>query len=340
MEVKKYHMGDGHLMGHVDPINREGKEPPKGVTPNMSNIDPTRSHLDFNLSPNNRRMKEQLQYIKDVTGKTVRKNAVVFFSTWVTMPKQYQTFDSDVEFAHHFFQDIYDTLLLFYGLEEEDVVSAWVHMDETRPHIHLFATPIYREEGKDPICYFDRVLPKRKFWKLHPFTEDMMKAKGWEDIHLMTGHTRDGNWAVKDLKRNGALEKLKELEQDLSKRQEELSALQQDASQQSLLLERFRKEEKEKEERLRQLAQQADEKQEELNRINQTLLQKRTDAYQMEKQSDHDAELILRHKADVKRLLLAHPNLLTKEEWNQLEGKNYGISHIHDQGTRTRGHLL
>ena len=349
MEIKKYHKGDGHLLSHVDRSTREidaTKPYESGIlsTPNASDIDPSRSHLNFNLSENNRHLTDVLDYIRETTGRPVRKNAVLFFSTWVVMPKQYQKFDGDLEFAHHFFEDIYDTLLLFYGLEDSDVASAWVHMDETRPHLHLYTSPIYRAEDGTLSNCFERVVPKRKYWKLHSFTEDMMRSKGWEDIELMSGTTREGNWAVRDLKRNGAKEKVRELNELLAKKQAELDQLNQNVNSQTELLRKFMKEEREKENRLRELQESTEILQGEMDRLNRDILRSRTE---LAKQGTPDAEtkILLNHKKELIRSLIEHPENLTageRMELMNLNNKNQkeGLYDIHQRGIDKRGHIL
>jgi hypothetical protein len=323
MEIRKFHQSEARMLAHVDRSTMDPDRPiPTSPTPNQSNIDPKRSHLNFNLAPNNRRLNSQIDYITRVTGRKPKKTAVLFFSTWVVLPEQYKEHDLDLPYCHEFFQKVYDTLLMFYGLIEDDIASAWVHMDETRPHMHFYATPIYRREGERPRNYFDLVCPVRKYWKLHPFVEDMMRANGYPDIHMMNGRIKDGNWAVRDLKRNGALEKMKALEEGLSKKQNELSALDNQANDKARLLAQFEEEQREKEEKLLALEQSIQKQQDQLDHLDQDVLIQRTKVYRAKQDKDKmdpESEILLAHKDEIKSLLLSRPDVLSLKERKELE---------------------
>ena len=88
-----------------------------------------------------------------------RKDVNVMATWVVTVPK-------DLPEQEHkaFFQASYDFLQQRYG--RENVVSAYVHMDEVTPHMHFAFVPVkhgFKEDKKTPIFRQNiaKFLPKR-----------------------------------------------------------------------------------------------------------------------------------------------------------------------------------
>lgn len=102
-----------------------------------SAIDPTRTHLNYNLAP--AREGGQAAFIERrlaevYVHKSALKNTLV---DWVvTLPAMAQYEGRE----HEFFKLCYAWLAGRYG--EQNVVSAYVHMDEVQPHIHFAFLPI------------------------------------------------------------------------------------------------------------------------------------------------------------------------------------------------------
>ena len=105
------------------------------------NIDKTRTHLNYNLGPQGnqyQRMKErlsQLEYRK-------QKNNTVLCGWVLTAPKNLEG-----EELERFFKRSYKFLEGVYG--KENVVSAYVHMDEASPHMHFLFVPGFHEQTID-----------------------------------------------------------------------------------------------------------------------------------------------------------------------------------------------
>ena len=97
------------------------------------NIDRERTHLNYNLGPGGNqwglmedRLK-QLQYRK-------QKNNIVLCGWVITSPSNLPP-----EKQKDFFKIMYDFMAKKYG--QENVVSSFVHMDETNPHMHFLYVP-------------------------------------------------------------------------------------------------------------------------------------------------------------------------------------------------------
>lgn len=102
------------------------------------NIDPERMHLNYNLAPS--RPGGDVAFINDRIAslelkRAPRKDAVKMCDCVLTKPKEL-----DDSKTRKFFEEGYRFLCARYGTE--NVISAWVHMDETTPHMHFAWVPV------------------------------------------------------------------------------------------------------------------------------------------------------------------------------------------------------
>ena len=107
------------------------------------NIDPARTRLNYNLAPAH--PCGQAGFINDRIAslglkRRVRKDAIRMCDCVLTMPKSL-----DPSRSREFFEDAYAFLANRYGAE--NVVSAYVHMDESTPHMHFAWVPV-TEDGR------------------------------------------------------------------------------------------------------------------------------------------------------------------------------------------------
>lgn len=105
------------------------------------NIDNSRSWLNYNLAP--QRPVSQVEFINERIDslnlkRRPRKDAVRMCDCVITMPR---SFDSSRQ--REFFDAAYAFLAQRYGAE--NVVSAWVHRDETQPHMHFAWVPVTQD---------------------------------------------------------------------------------------------------------------------------------------------------------------------------------------------------
>lgn len=129
-------------------------------------IDQDRTHLNYNLIDHDymyQRVKALNRFWRGLKATDKMKaNSNLMFGTVVTLPKDFFPGMEDLTGAElvafiqedpererqvrEFFQITYYTLKKIYGLHDEDVCSAYVHMDESTPHLHFYAIPHYHPE--------------------------------------------------------------------------------------------------------------------------------------------------------------------------------------------------
>lgn len=153
--VEKFARGTtGVMCGHY------GRTEGDGVRRSNENIDPARTHLNYNLAPAHDGgqiafMQKRLSEVKLQN----RADVKVMCDWVVTLPvtdefKQLKP-ERQEELTQGFFRASYDFLEKRYG--RENVVSAYVHMDEKTPHMHFAFIPV-TEDRKRAVS---RYPPKR-----------------------------------------------------------------------------------------------------------------------------------------------------------------------------------
>ena len=127
-------------------------------------INPERTHLNYYFKKN------ELSYIKefdklrkekDLKGH-IKSNSIILCEMLFTSDKEF--FDSIGEKeTKRYFEESYNFVCNYKNLEEENIISAVVHLDEGVPHMHLVFVPVVHikdKEGND----IDKVC-SRDFWK-------------------------------------------------------------------------------------------------------------------------------------------------------------------------------
>lgn len=131
--------GVGHMFAHYERRQVNGEYVKFG----NYKIDPERTGQNYNLVPD--RGVSQLEFLERRLSEVhchKRKDVNVVCSWVVTMPK-----DLDPSRTHEFMQGSFDFLSARYGAE--NVVSAYVHLDEERPHIHFAFVPVTYDRKKE-----------------------------------------------------------------------------------------------------------------------------------------------------------------------------------------------
>nr|CRY96326.1 hypothetical protein [uncultured prokaryote] len=197
----------GHMCNHY----ARSADPEKSVIRKNENIDPNRTHLNYNLAAATQPL-PQVEFIRQRVSevKHIRRSDVNVLCDWVvTLPKEIAWKDSP-----EFFQAAYDFLEEKYG--EDNVVSAWVHMDEKQPHIHFAFVPVVwskdRKTGED----IEKLSAKECVTKfdLQSFHEKLENYICSHAIvcNLQNGVTKEGNKSIKELKRETAIQELRKIE--------------------------------------------------------------------------------------------------------------------------------
>ncbi len=167
-------------------------------------IDPTLSKHNYNLVPGDpwenytKRMGEV--YCLN------RADVNTLANITVSLPKEINAQDTNKFFeqTHKFYQNHFG---------EENVISSFVHLDETTPHIHIKAIPIYKNFKKNDReqISFD-VVCNRKFYKeMHLKLEKHLQTSLGYECGIMNQATLDGNKAISELKKGTAVKELKKI---------------------------------------------------------------------------------------------------------------------------------
>lgn len=210
--VAKYNKGAmGHMMSHYD----RSKDGMSGY------IDSDRTHLNYNLATH--QSLRQLDFVHKRLNEVYcmnRKDVNVVCDWVVTMPK-----DLDSELTRDFMQASYDFMAARYG--RENVISAYVHMDETSPHIHFAFVPVTYDpkNGRNKVSAKE-VVNRHDLQTFHTDLQRHLEEVLEREVHVLNEATAEGNRSIQELKRGTAQQKLAELEEDITDLQQDLAVLQ------------------------------------------------------------------------------------------------------------------
>lgn len=178
MNTQKYGVGNCGLLMEVNRTMYGEKD-----TVSKGLIDKTKTHLNYNLCPHSQYTKKDILELQEkVRGKKFRKDGVFFGSTILTLPKDYTGNTED------FFKAAYKHLKTIYKLKDEDVVSAYVHLDETTPHMHFYFVPVFHDENKDTISW-DKVVPRKVYQQQHTILKKAMEKELGVECNILNGET-------------------------------------------------------------------------------------------------------------------------------------------------------
>jgi len=183
----------GHMCRHFE----RGTDT-KGQPIKYSNwdIDTTRSHLNYNLAPQHA---SQQEYIKERCAQvhcSKRADVNVMCSWVITAPQSLDNSEQEL-----FFKTTYNALEYRYG-GSQNVISAYVHMDETTPHMHFAFIPVIYDKKKE----YDKVSAKEVLTRLdlrtfHGDLDIEMNMVFNRDIGILNQATKEGNKSIAELKK-------------------------------------------------------------------------------------------------------------------------------------------
>jgi len=241
---EKFVRGDYGLFAHCE---RKKDEFGNYVTFRNERIDPTRTHLNYNLCPDHGEQREILEArLSDPNIKCMNRPDVNVFGSWcVTLPTHAPDLDEngaiiyEEQEVHHkdgtvtmenvpkmheiyytdeqikmFFLLVYAFLIGRYG--EENVISAYVHMDETTPHMHFLFTPVVDDKkwnekhpDKPPrkkVCA-KQLMNKTELNMFHRVFQEYLDEHSEKDLYpVLNGTTIGGARTIAELKAETALE--------------------------------------------------------------------------------------------------------------------------------------
>lgn len=189
--VEKYKASAlGHMLAHY---NRS--------TPANKDIDRSRTEQNYNLAPERGDLLKFIN-VRLADGVKVQQRAdVIKLCDWVvTMPK-----DLPAEKEQAFFSNTYDFLVNKYG--EKNVVSAYVHKDESTPHMHFAWLPIVKETknkkrlGQEKLSAKE-CITRSDLQKFHQQLQTYLEQKLNCQVKILNEATKDGNKSIADLKKH------------------------------------------------------------------------------------------------------------------------------------------
>jgi len=252
----KFTRGDCGLFAHCE---RKKDEFGDYITLGNERIDPERTYLNYNMCPEGGEQKERLEVrLSDPNVKCLNREDVVVYGSWCvtlpthvpmtdvngniiyednevhhkdgtitreTVPKQTEISYSPEE-TREFFQISYKFLSERYG--ERNVISAYVHMDETTPHMHFLFVPVVPDnkwneknpdkEPREKVCAKE-LMNKTEMSVFHKEFQRYLDAHSQKDLYpVLNGTTIGGSRTIAELKAESALREA----EDISKRVESI----------------------------------------------------------------------------------------------------------------------
>lgn len=204
MHLEKYTKSQtGQLQKHYQrPLDRDYSN---------EKIDLSRTHENYNLAPDRGDISQYLDNRLSEIKHLNRKDINVMCDWIVTLPQE-KDYSGD---ERQFFKASYDFLSNRYG--EQNVLSAYIHKDETTPHMHFSFIPVtVDKDGKEKLCAKE-VIDRKELKTIHKEMQHYLEKELQEPCHLINGSTAGGNKTILELKNQ-------ELEQKVLEQQKELEA--------------------------------------------------------------------------------------------------------------------
>lgn len=228
MNTKKWKVGNHGLLSEADRTMYANKD-----TVSRSIIDRERTHLNYNLCPHEQYTMGQIKDInRKIRGKELAKNAIAWGSTVITVPQDYE---GELQ---AFFKTAYDGLQKLYKLKDEDIISAYVHMDETTPHMHFYFIPVAHDREKDRVNW-NKVMPKWMYDTQHQVLQKYMEDKLHTPVNIRNGETKGVDMTHMTADEKQLSMRVEKLRKDVSSLRKRKNVLIQEADEISKPLERL-----------------------------------------------------------------------------------------------------
>ena len=163
------------------------------------NIDESRTHLNYNLCDCDDEIVKlnQLINMAEKSGAYMRNDMNVICSVVITLPKDFPDYEM---LKKEFFRGSYDMLCNDFG--KENMISAWVHLDEAQPHIHVKFCPLAEKQKNGKTIYqFDaKHLVNRTYLRtFHKRLEAHLTDWLGFTPDVLNGATKGGNKSIQQL---------------------------------------------------------------------------------------------------------------------------------------------
>ena len=199
----------GHMFKHYERAKEYNSETGQVEYIKFANqeINSQRTHLNYNLAVH--QTMRQGNFIRKRCSEVKlqnRKDVNVMCSWVLTAPKDLPSSEQE-----RFFKASYDFMANRYG--EENVISAYVHLDETTPHIHFAFIPITEDKKKGGFKVSAKeVINKRELQAFHQELDKHLEKALGHSVGVLNGSTKDGNKSISELKEKSALERAEKAE--------------------------------------------------------------------------------------------------------------------------------
>lgn len=167
-----------------------------------------RTHWNYNLAPKHEGMTDY-EFMKSRCEefKILKRSNVNWMVSWIiTIPADYEGSQE------MFFKEAYNFMESKYG--KENVISAYVHLDETSPHMHFCFVPVVFDTKKQEYKVNAKVCINRtELLKIHPQMQEYLESKLQTKVNILNGATAEGNKTIEQLKKEEKIKKeaIKEL---------------------------------------------------------------------------------------------------------------------------------
>lgn len=194
-------------IGHA--LDHDSRQEEDGVNRSNEKIDKSRTHLNYNLATHGENPIDRINRRTSEVKCLKRDNVNVMCSWMLTLPKD---FDGDEK---AFFEEGYRFMVNRYG--EENVISAWVHRDETTPHMHFKFVPVVDgKKGKKVSA--KECCNRQDLRTFHIDLKEHLENALQCPCNVLNGATAGGNKTIAHMK----AEEAQSLAEALEKRADEL----------------------------------------------------------------------------------------------------------------------
>lgn len=204
----------GHMLKHYERAKDENGD---YIRFGNIDIDTRKSGQNYNLAPEHNQLDFVHQRLSEVYCMN-RKDVNVMCSWVVTAPE-----DLKPEQEEQFFQESYAFLESKYG--RENVVSAYVHKDEVTPHMHFCFLPVVADPKRGQKISAFECVKRKDLERFHEELQQHLEEKGIS-CSVINEATKEGNKAIKELKRGTAQKTLQEVRRATKKARDELQTMQ------------------------------------------------------------------------------------------------------------------
>lgn len=221
--------GLGQLMAHV---RRGTTEEIKDRHYSNENIDSSRSKLNVNLHDRRDGISDYNYIVNRCELHNVlNRKDVNYLGGWViTLPENMKNLNKEEQ--ERFFREA--TKFLEDRYTFDNIAYAYVHWDETTPHLHAGVTPCFYDKKKERFkCSFKEFFTKRDYQTFHKDLSDHMeKVFGYDvGVYDKTEGKKASNKSIKELKQEAHRKEaeIEELKKQVVLKEREASAHKKDA---------------------------------------------------------------------------------------------------------------